>query len=71
MQDGDLDRQKPIRLRSAPPLVVMQTMVLRHVANGIRLVYPVKIFDTHAWAADIDFPAAFSRISAAGVTYPG
>ena len=38
-------------------------------ANNIEFVYPPEIFDTHVRATGVGFSAAFSRISAAGVTY--
>ncbi|WP_323716508.1 MFS transporter [Paracoccus aminovorans] len=44
-------------------------MFVGPVANSIQFVYPAEIFDTHVRATGIGFSAAFSRISAAGVTY--
>ncbi|MEB2567625.1 MFS transporter [Burkholderia multivorans] len=44
-------------------------MFLGPAINNIQFVYPPEIFDTHVRATGIGFSAAFSRISAAGVTY--
>lgn len=44
-------------------------MFVGPAANNIQFVYPPEIFDTHVRATGIGFSAAFSRISAAGVTY--
>lgn len=44
-------------------------MFVAPAANNIQFVYPPEIFDTHIRATGIGFSAAFSRISAAGVTY--
>lgn len=38
-------------------------------ANNIQYVYPSEIFDTRVRGTGVGFSAAFSRISAAGVTY--
>ncbi|MEG9623801.1 MFS transporter [Pseudomonas guariconensis] len=44
-------------------------MFIGPAINNIQFVYPPEIFDTHVRATGIGFSAAFSRISAAGVTY--
>ncbi|WP_199259303.1 MFS transporter [Paracoccus binzhouensis] len=44
-------------------------MFVAPAANNIQFVYPPEIFDTHVRATGVGFSAAFSRISAAGVTY--
>jgi putative MFS transporter len=44
-------------------------MFVGPAANNIQFVYPPEIFDTHVRATGVGFSAAFSRISAAGVTY--
>jgi MFS transporter, putative metabolite transport protein len=44
-------------------------MFVGPAANNIEFVYPPEIFDTHIRATGVGFAAAFSRISAAGVTY--
>lgn len=44
-------------------------MFIGPAINNIQFVYPPEIFDTHLRATGIGFSAAFSRISAAGVTY--
>jgi MFS transporter, putative metabolite transport protein len=44
-------------------------MFIGPAANNIEFVYPPEIFDTHVRATGVGFSAAFSRISAAGVTY--
>lgn len=44
-------------------------MFIGPAINNIQFVYPPEIFDTHIRATGIGFSAAFSRISAAGVTY--
>lgn len=38
-------------------------------ANNIQYVYPSEIFDTRMRGTGVGFSAAFSRISAAAVTY--
>lgn len=44
-------------------------MFIGPAANNIEFVYPPEIFDTHLRATGIGFSAAFSRVSAAGVTW--
>ncbi|WP_449045706.1 MFS transporter [Paracoccus versutus] len=44
-------------------------MFVAPAANDIQYVYPPEIFDTHVRATGVGFSAAFSRISAAGVTF--
>ncbi|HVL19546.1 MAG TPA: MFS transporter [Amaricoccus sp.] len=44
-------------------------MFVAPAANAIQFVYPPEIFETHVRATGVGFSAAFSRISAAGVTF--
>lgn len=44
-------------------------MFVAPAANAIQFVYPPEIFETHIRATGVGFSAAFSRISAAGVTF--
>ena len=44
-------------------------MFVGPAANAIQFVYPPEIFETHVRATGVGFSAAFSRISAAGVTF--
>ncbi|AYF00794.1 MFS transporter [Paracoccus yeei] len=57
----------------APTWVVVSLfaiyMFVGPASNNIQFVYPPEIFDTHLRATGVGFSAAFSRVSAAGVTY--